>query len=545
MHIRNHPILVKLVIFFSLITGLSRPLYAKSVYAITNHRSSILTAYHINGTKIDYQTNIQVDWGEGAVGLALDPYSGTLFVTYDDGDKIELIDARAIEEIKYILTTDELAGIVFHQSQQKLYAAAREGYELYVYLWNAASKTLTLEDGTYKELEHTDTAYGLALDEGADRLFVTDGTKTVRYYDANDPNFGYLGAIPIVVDGNDREAVGIAFYDDNQGNKCLYTGAYVHQELNHFLVRTNINDINNPTFAEKDIGSSVIGVGVDEDTGLVYVTDTNQNIEVYNDSTFPSDPCYIEDVNIAGPADIILAGDVTYRRRLLSLQKEHDANDCLLPDDYITYTITYDANGHDADNVIITDSLPAGVDFNSAYPDANYDPISHTVTWHFPHLDANESNSVTLSVRVNSHADPIVGQYYHYSAPAGVSLSVRGFDFTTDSSNVEFLVGIVNDNQSGHDIYWIHSYNNLALSNGASVDHISWQLNDPTASALSSDALPTTPPVLDQWESIYGVRLQGERAGYILDAHVTSAVPEPATLLLLAIGGLLLIRKQH
>jgi len=143
----------------------------------------------------------------------------------------------------------------------------------------------------------------------------------------------------------------------------------------------------------------------------------------------------------------------------------------------------------------------------------------------------------------SSPLDPIVGHYWHYAPPAGISLTVSGFEFKTDPTNINFLVGIVNDNPSGHDIYWIHSYNNLDLSNGISVDSISWQLNDPTGSVFSSDALPTTAPVLDDWQSIYGLRLDGERGGYIIDATVTSAVPEPATIILLGLGGLL-IRKR-
>jgi len=143
----------------------------------------------------------------------------------------------------------------------------------------------------------------------------------------------------------------------------------------------------------------------------------------------------------------------------------------------------------------------------------------------------------------SSPADPVVGHYYHHSPPAGISLTVGGFEFRTDPANVDFLVGIVNNNTSGNDIYWIHSYNNLDLSNGTSVDSISWQLNDPTGTVFSSDALPITSPVLENWESIYGLRLAGERYRYTIDATVTSAIPEPTTILFFGLG-LLLLRKR-
>ena len=134
------------------------------------------------------------------------------------------------------------------------------------------------------------------------------------------------------------------------------------------------------------------------------------------------------------------------------------------------------------------------------------------------------------------------GDYWHYDPPAGISLTVGGFNFTTDPCNISFLVGISNDNPSGDDVYWIESYNNLSLSNGTPVDYIFWSLKDHTATALSSDALPTTPPVWNDWQENV-LRLEGDRK-YFIDAHVTSAIPEPATILLLGLGGLFLRRQS-
>ncbi len=138
----------------------------------------------------------------------------------------------------------------------------------------------------------------------------------------------------------------------------------------------------------------------------------------------------------------------------------------------------------------------------------------------------------------SSPDDSVQGNYWHYSPPAGVSLTLDGFDFLTDPANVEFCVGIRNNNLSGDDVYSIGSYNNLALSNGTLVEAIWWQLNDHTGSALSSDALPTTPPILGQWQANV-LTLETDRT-FLITAHVTSAIPEPVTLLLFGLGGLLL-----
>ena len=142
----------------------------------------------------------------------------------------------------------------------------------------------------------------------------------------------------------------------------------------------------------------------------------------------------------------------------------------------------------------------------------------------------------------SSPLDPTQGNYWHYDPPAGISLSVGGFDFQTDPAGVEFCVAITNNDLSGQDFYLIYSQNNLPLSNGTLVESIWWQLNDNTGSALSSDALPTTVPILDQWQD--NLLLLETTRTFKIWAHVTSAIPEPATILLLAVGALLL-RKRN
>jgi hypothetical protein len=143
------------------------------------------------------------------------------------------------------------------------------------------------------------------------------------------------------------------------------------------------------------------------------------------------------------------------------------------------------------------------------------------------------------STTADTNPSDYVGHYRYNVSPYGILLNISNFDFQTDMSNVDFLVQIINAGETYlEDSYTIGSGNNLALSNGTQVDIISWSLTDSSANALSSDALPQTPPVLNNWESNL-LRLYGERDGYIIDAHVTSAVPEPTTLLLFGLGGLL------
>ena len=113
------------------------------------------------------------------------------------------------------------------------------------------------------------------------------------------------------------------------------------------------------------------------------------------------------------------------------------------------------------------------------------------------------------SATPDSSSNPSVGVYWHDSRPYGITLTAGGFVFQSDPCNVEFLVEMVND-YPGRDNYLIRSYNNLPLSEGICVEHIAWQLNDGLGNAVSSDALPTSPPVLDDWSDTGpGLTIQG------------------------------------
>jgi len=417
---------------------------SKSVYVITDHGYRIyypynapakISAYGIDSGHIDFQKTLTLDQSEyptgqfrGPVGLAIDSESGYMFVTHESVEGygglegIQLINAKTMvdEGVIEVPGAPDLAGIVFDNERQKVYTVERGTNKLFVLLWDAQNKTLILEGGQTKTLaEIGNFACGLALDEIDDILYVTSliphstaVSNVVHYYDVNDPNWTHQGSVEIVVDSNDRKAVGIAVYNDGQGSKYLYTGAW---GSHNYLVRTDINDINNPSSTEKDIGTSVIGVAVDNDNGLVYVTTYNNHIEVYNPAAWPSDPCCIEDANIIGPAGICVpTSDVSYKPPfpLLTLVKDDNDVNCAyhwneIDENYLVYNICYDANGHADTNVYITDTLPAEVNFISCDPNNGvYDPDMRTVTWYIPIMSSSDSNTYRIQVAVNYYAKP-------------------------------------------------------------------------------------------------------------------------------------------
>jgi len=88
----------------------------------------------------------------------------------------------------------------------------------------------------------------------------------------------------------------------------------------------------------------------------------------------------------------------------------NDAN-CVYPFDsndenYLEYTICYDGDGNEANDVVIVEQLPVEVDYYSSDHNGDYDPNLHRVTWELGNLGANDSNCVHLTVKVNQFAKP-------------------------------------------------------------------------------------------------------------------------------------------
>jgi uncharacterized repeat protein (TIGR01451 family) len=90
-----------------------------------------------------------------------------------------------------------------------------------------------------------------------------------------------------------------------------------------------------------------------------------------------------------------------------------DPQSCVQPNDSLTYTISWQNIGlTDAENAVLTDYLPAGVDYNyilSVSPlviDPNYNAEDHSYTWQIGTIPASGSGSRQLTVTVNDKAEP-------------------------------------------------------------------------------------------------------------------------------------------
>jgi hypothetical protein len=133
----------------------------------------------------------------------------------------------------------------------------------------------------------------------------------------------------------------------------------------------------------------------------------------------------------------------------------------------------------------------------------------------------------SYSFAVDSNPLPEVGDYRYTTAPNGIRLNVNGLTFATDPADVDFLLEVVNNYQN-LDNYLLISYNNLFAVSARGefvMNTIDWQLDDPTQTALSSAALPRTPPILSDWQSIFGLTIDSSGDNhFLIRANVTSAV---------------------
>lgn len=124
------------------------------------------------------------------------------------------------------------------------------------------------------------------------------------------------------------------------------------------------------------------------------------------------------------------------------------------------------------------------------------DTIIGTYTYNFDVEDDNDSETV--------------GNYHNNSSPCGIFLGIGEYEFKTDLDDVDFILQLVNDHGANpKDNYLLRSYNNAQAAQDLWVDHISWQLDDDSATSLTSTEMTTEPPVLSGWTSIFGLTITG------------------------------------
>ncbi len=389
--------LLILALAFIMITG-AGVASAKSVYVIDNINShpTPISAYDIQANSIVYQTtNTVPEYGWGAVGLAVDTDSAYLFVTYENSNKISIVNATtmmvpASSPVEAPGALD-LAGIVVDQDRQKVYTVDRSTNNLYVYTWDPSGPTLTLDGGSYIDLDGVNDVYGVALDEINDLFYVASANeKKIAYYDT--ATWALQGSFTVT-----PRPMGVAV-DASSG--LVYSGGRSDNMISKYDLATS-------TEITHVVGGNAepIGFAVDPATGNLFVT-TYAGSAPYGDVLLMYDSDLNEldmTADLGNPTGVCVPGkDISFNP--LNMEKT-DGVTQVYQGDTLTYSISYDnaQNTEPVTGVTIVDALPAGVSYVSSTNGGVYDATTRTVIWDIGTLDAGAS-SATVSVTVTVDA---------------------------------------------------------------------------------------------------------------------------------------------
>jgi hypothetical protein len=356
-----------------------------------------LKSYEIDGNSLTYQATGDANYSS-AVGITVNEseYGKWLFCTFEFENVIELIDAQTMEpdgEITVPNTySNNLAGIVIDNSESKLYVVERFTNRLWSYSWNPATKTLTpnFDAPYYIELKESGS-FGIALDETNRLLYIANNTDGIAYYNTNDwSKVGEVNTpcnvISVAVDVGNQLLYFGNMGDYGEGDPCLYQ---------YDLLTDEINSVN--------VGNSVAGIAVDQETGFVYIT-------TYSDSYGGDLIICDRDLNQHGnpiwlnsPAGLCVPYNYTPLPEGCELEfSADDDTDCVPQNGSFNYNIcamtTACTTLTDVNIVLI---LPPLADFNSTNKNGDYTESNHSVTWHFDSLEANDINCVWLKVDVS------------------------------------------------------------------------------------------------------------------------------------------------
>lgn len=407
-------ILLVIALFASCITGTAS---AKSLYVLSDIRAypNTLQAYDISvsgNLTLQAQYNIP-RYNNGSTQLALDSDSGYLFITYQGWTRIVLVNSKTMIPVTEMVSVpgayNGLEGIVYNHKKKQLYCVDKGRSRIWVYDWNPTTVKLTLVDGSPFKLQNA-TAYGIALDETHQLLYVANSTNKVYAYSTADWTLKRTITL-------NYTALNVAV---DVTNNYLYSGAGFIG--NPYLTQYNLKtDTQLSTMVESSPDIGVVGIAVDPNTSKVYFTTGHDylpggdNIRVYDKLLHPLS--YVK-VNGNPTGLVIPIKEVGYNP--LNLKKEvHEIingedltpSDAVKAGDYVTYRISFDniKNENTVTNVKVVDLLPSEVSFVSASDDGlfgDYNDVNHTYTWNYLTLVKGSSAYLDIKVKVNQNVLP-------------------------------------------------------------------------------------------------------------------------------------------
>lgn len=377
---------------------------AKSVYVITEITSfDFPTPVHAYDIGPDGLLTFQAEYGvpfygSGTIGLGVDSYADHLFITFESSGFLLVLNASTLEVVRTTSApgSEDLAGIVYDHGRELLYCVDRKTSNLYSYVWDPAKGKLNHVLGSPFTLKGAE-AYGIALDEINDLLYVGNASKDVTVYSTWD--WRLMRTIRV-----SRTAISVAVDPERS---YLYCGA-------GFAYNFHLTQYDLATGAEKEVeiapDAGIMGLGVDPATGFVYAT-TGQNNRPGGDDLLVFDPELqlvqtFED--IGNPTGLVVPTRHTsynplHLRKTIWTSVGGEPNKWDVPEiaigDEFTYSICFNHEGYDLQEISIIDRLPHEVTFVRATGDGNfgwYDPDTHTYRWQNPPLSEGPTTCLEL-----------------------------------------------------------------------------------------------------------------------------------------------------
>lgn len=518
---------------------------ARSAYVIaeiTNNATPLpVLAYDIgaDGT-LTFQAERKIPFrAGGAVGMAIDWESGYVFITYEFSDTLQVLDARTMADVGKVVApgADNLAGVVYDETKDLLYAADRGTDKLYVYSWNPSLGKLTMKTGSPFTLEGS-ASYGIEVDEARGLLYTASGNRSIRVYDTS--TWALVETITL-----NRSAISIAM-DFN--NELLYTGAgYLGDyTLNQYDMATGQSKA-----VQVDAQAGVMGIAVDPVSSLVYVTTGRSNLPGGDDLLcYDSELTLVSSIlDIGNPTDLVIpARDIGYNplgftKRIVTGAEQEEADEVYVSvGETVTYQLSF-ANLSLVREVSIVDTLPNEVTFVDADGDGDighYDSASHTYTWLMPSVAAGSETSLRFRVKVKPQV--AVGTRVRNRAtirtrvipPTSVSVDafVQGSDWKPLDLGKRVIGGVQQDNEiayadAGDTVSYAISYSNenndYPVTQVSIVDALPRELT--FVSAESATGTAAYDPVNHTYTCSYASLAAGATGRITLTAQIQEDVP--------------------
>ncbi|MDY6951909.1 MAG: hypothetical protein SWE60_10370, partial [Thermodesulfobacteriota bacterium] len=430
--------------------------YGRTLHVILDHHDTpneINTydlpdeGYPLVRTGTAYTVDPPDNIGAGGIWTLWDPnddgnYNDALvFVTFEVLEdttpaSIDVFRARTGDHVGVLSVNgpQDLSGIMVDQDTKLVYVVDRFTNDLYILTLDVQydafgePAAVTFDSTKQRKVELAEIvgqrspiyfrnkgAVGLALDHENDRLFVTDMTNIVRYYDINDPDddWDLAGAIDMrdvpprpwpqqaqviaaTKEGNVK-AISIAYDEEHQ---IVYTGGGYRNDnyLRKYDMKTAAADFKNLTAMKPGMGA--IGVLVDPVTSLLLVTTGYEGDDL---RIFDSDLNQVyrypdEEGMITMPAGLCIGPPLGALPPILEIVKT-DAPDPVIAGNELTYTMRVENTGAStAHNVILTDIYPPETAYVSGGDSHN--ASTRTVTWNPFDLPAGDYREFTLTVEV-------------------------------------------------------------------------------------------------------------------------------------------------